>query len=188
MINLVAIANDGVRKTVIQRSTSHLKEIVEHEMWHAVDLAGNHSMKIGKINGSVKHYRDVAEIINHDRMADLALSNAHGAVSVQDLHKAVLEMSIERHRPYLQHPAERFVHDCMSENNGLEINSVEALSLSHSLDSVYLANLITLYDEYGFKITQIQGAMKRFISMFTQQERLRNILKNTHTAEYWEGL
>jgi hypothetical protein len=159
-------------------------------MWHAVDLAGNHSMKIGKIDGSIKHYSDVEDIKyhNHDRMADLALSNSHGAVSVQELHKAVLEISRELHRPYVQHPAERFVHECMSKNNGLEINSVEALSLSHSLDSVYLSILITLFDEYGFKITQIQGAMKRFIGMFTQQEKIKDKMKNSHTADMWQDL
>jgi hypothetical protein len=76
----------------------------------------------------------------------------------------------------------------MSKNNALEINSVEALSLSHSLDSVYLSILITLFDEYGFKITQIQGAMKRFIGMFTQQEKIKDKMKNSHTADMWQDL
>jgi hypothetical protein len=124
----------------------------------------------------------------HDRLSALAESNAHGALSVQELHKAVLEMSLSREKPYMAHPSETFVHECMSESAGIEPYTVEAISMSHSLEHTYVCYLGSLAHNYGFKLNQIRGAMKRFIGMFTQPERLRNILASMHTAHYWEGL
>lgn len=189
MLNTVAAVEDHNYSIRKPRAQDQLKEIITHEMWHAIDLAGDHSMTLsGTQGGSLDEEPIWDDTQDQASMTALAESNAHGALSVQELHRAVLDMSIARDRDYIAHPSETFVHECMSETAGLDPYTAEALSLSHSLEHTYVKYLLTLGNDHGFKLNQIRGAMKRFMAMFTDQERLRNILAGLHTAEYWEGL
>lgn len=185
MLNTVASAGESnytIRKPYTQ---DQLKEIIKHEIWHVIDLAGDHSQSLSGSLDAEPIYDDAADLA---RMTALAEANAHGALSVQELHKAVLEMSLSREKPYWAHPSETFVHECMSEAAGIEPYTVEAFSISHSLEYTYVSYLGTLANDHGFKLTQIRGAMKRFMGLFTQPERLRSTLAGMHTASYWEGL
>jgi hypothetical protein len=189
MLNTVAAVEDPNYSIRKPRTQQQLQEIITHEMWHAIDLAGDHSMTLaGPEGGSLNEEPIWDDTQDQDRMTALAESNAHGALSVQELHRAVLDMSMARDKPYIAHPSETFVHECMSESAGIEPYTAEALSLSHSLEHTYVKYLITLGNDHGFKLNQIKGAMKRLMAMFTQQERLRNILAGLHTADYWKDL
>jgi len=189
MLNTVSSVEDPNYSVRKPRTQDQLQEIITHEMWHAIDLAGDHSMTLaGPESGSLNEEPIWDDTQDLDRMTDLAQSNAHGALSVQELHRAVLAMSVARDKPYIAHPSETFVHECMSESAGIEPYTAEALSLSHSLEHTYVKYLLTLGNDHGFKLNQIRGAMKRLMAMFTQQERLRKILAGLHSAEYWEGI
>jgi hypothetical protein len=189
MLNTVAAYADLNYSIRMPRTQDQLQEIITHEMWHAIDLAGDHSMTLsGDEGGSLNEEPIWDDTQDQDRMTALAESNAHGALSVQELHRAVLDMSMARDKPYIAHPSETFVHECMSETAGLDPYTVEAMSVSHSLEHTYVKYLGTLAHDHGFKLNQIRGAMKRFIGMFTDQERLRNILASLHTADYWKDL
>lgn len=185
MLNTVASADGGAYTQRIPYTQDQLKEIIKHEMWHAIDLAGNHSRSL---NGSLDAEPIYDEAADHATLTALSEANAHGALSVQELHKAVLEMSLSREKPYWAHPSETFVHECMSEAAGIEPYTVEAFSMSHSLEYTYVSYLGALANDHGFKPTLIRGAMKRFMGLFTQPERLRSRLAGMHTAPLWEGL
>lgn len=168
------------------RQEQDILRSLEHETWHCVDAAGDHSQPIDEMRGSFKHSLQSSRD-DLQSMRELEHQYQHGALSAQDLHKSTLKVCLEHSQAYRQNPQEMFVHERMSQARGLESGSVEAWCHSHGMATWYASFLCELSNR-GMNPNLVRGAMKRMIASFQYPDPLRAQLAGLGSHTLWQDL
>jgi hypothetical protein len=186
-IVLNLITQDQDTRVSRPRGERQLLKTLEHETWHAIDMAGEHSAKLNETNGTYNFDDHSVSTESRRVIEDLMARYQHNALSVRELHQEAVKTCREEEKRYYSNHTEAFVHLRMSARAGLTPDTVEALDHSHNFGTNLASFLYTLH-RLGVKSNLVRSAMKRFIASFEQPAELLEQLEVLGSRDLWQDL
>lgn len=113
----------GVRNPQGEQAT------LEHEFWHLIDYAGDHSNTWSQPIDLADHDPDTSDAV----LDNLREEMGRGALSVGMIVRTLKNVELETFREYSDQPHELWVHHRMCETAGLAPRSIEGYHLSHNI-------------------------------------------------------
>lgn len=139
---------------------------LEHEYWHIIDHAGDHS---GSDND---HYyvpnteADGEAAVNH-----MTAAMGNRSLSAGNIYRAVKDVQLENIKRYANQPMELFVHHRMCETAGLQPGSIEGYHYSHDIMNSVVVFLAVLAHQMGVPRSMCRKVAEQFSREITQDRR-----------------
>lgn len=148
------------------RNTKGELTAMEHEYWHLIDYAGNHS-------GVWSQPLDPKDVDHNSQAAVLAhiqQDMGRGSLSSGTLVRALRNVEIETFKQYSDQPHELWVHHRMCESAGLTPRSIEGYHRSHNI-MFNVMGYLNAMPELGVARSTCRKAAQQFALEITQDRK-----------------
>lgn len=142
------------------------RRCLEHEYWHIIDHAGDHS---GHVHG---HYYVPNTEEDHDATVNhMIAAMGNRSLSAGNIYRAVKDVQLENVKRYANQPSELFVHHRMCETAGLQPGSMEGYHYSHDIMNSVVVFLAVLAHQMGVPRSMCRKVADQFSREITQDRR-----------------
>ena len=143
------------------------RRVLEHEYWHIIDHAGDHSGAPATDHYYVPNTEaDGAAAVNH-----MTAAMGNRSLSAGNIYRAVRDVQLENVKRYANQPTELFVHHRMCETAGLQPGSMEGYHYSHDIMNCVVVFLSLLAHQMGVPRSMCRKVAEQFSLEITQDRR-----------------
>lgn len=151
--------SNGTRNPILEQRA------LEHEYWHLVDYAGNHS-GLWSDHDDLINPTDTREALFQHIVQDMG----RGSLSSGTLIRALKGVEIEQFKQYSDQPHELWVHHRMCETAGVEPRSIEGYHRSHNIMHNVISYL-NVMPGLGVSRSTCRKAAQQFALEITQDRK-----------------